>query len=302
MTIIETVQYRTPLAVAFHDLLTDARITDGLVVSGRRSSRGGRFRAGHPTSSGVYVLSSLPFLRDAEFPHPAPGKRDEIDDLPSAETVDVDVLVEDRLGRFLPTVLLLSAPHYDVVIAADALSACSTLAWSVPPDTPMFLMAAPARALPRTTAAVRASLRHHGTGAPAAHAVLVVETPVGRTVGVADGKGNVLVALPYPDFAVSGTPGSIPAGSHGIPTLDQHWPITVGVRWQPSTLSFPVGVDVPYVHSIFCQRAGTLFAADNGPGHPSLTDTLKYGVELQLTTGGVTDPLRTSYLFIESAP
>lgn len=32
MTTVETVQYRTPLAVAFHDLVTDAPITDGLVV------------------------------------------------------------------------------------------------------------------------------------------------------------------------------------------------------------------------------------------------------------------------------
>ena len=302
MTVIETVQYRTPLAVAFHDLVTDAPITDSLVVSARRAGIGGRFRVGHPTPSGVYVLSGLPFLRDAELPHDGPWERREAEDTPSSQTVEVDVLVEDRLGRFLPTVLRLSAPRDRVATAADALSACSSLVWSVPPDTPMFLMSGPGRGLPRTMAVVRACLRHHATGAPAAHAVLVVETPANRTVGVADMKGNVVVAFPYPDFVIPGTPGSIPAGSHGIPTAEQQWPVTVDVRCQPSALTFPAGVDIPHVHSVFCQRAGTVFTEDHAPGQSTLADTLRYGVELQLTTTGVTDPLRASYLFVEPVP
>jgi hypothetical protein len=77
MTAIESVQHRTPLAVAFHDSQTDAPITDGLVVSGRRAERGSRFRAGHPISSGVHVLSGLPVLRDAELSHPGAGERDD---------------------------------------------------------------------------------------------------------------------------------------------------------------------------------------------------------------------------------
>jgi hypothetical protein len=302
MTVIETVQYRTPLAVAFHDLVTDAPITDGLVVSARRAGIGGRFRVGYPTPSGVHVLSGLPFLRDAELPLDGPGERAESEDTPSSQTAEVDVLVEDRLGRFLPTVLRLSAPRDRVATAADVLSACSSLVWSVPAETPMFLMSGPGRGLPRTTAVVRACLRHHATGAPAAHAVLVVETPAGRTVGVADMTGNVVAALPYPDFAVPGTPGSIPAGSHGIPTVEQQWPVTVDVRCQPSALTFPAGINVPHVHSVFCQRAGAVFTEDHAPGQSTLAGTLRYGVELQLMTAGVTDPLRASYLFVESAP
>jgi len=137
MTVIETVQYRTPLAVAFHDLVTDAPITDGLVVSARRAGIGGRFRVGYPTPSGVHVLSGLPFLRDAELPLDGPGERAESEDTPSSQTAEVDVLVEDRLGRFLPTVLRLSAPRDRVATAADVLSACSSLVWSVPAETPI---------------------------------------------------------------------------------------------------------------------------------------------------------------------
>lgn len=248
------------------------------------------------------MLSGLPALRAAETPHPLPGERVEADDLPSAETVDVDVLVVDRGGRFLPTALLLAAPLDRVATAADVLSAAPTLVLSLPDDIPMFLMSSPIRSFARTTAVVRADLRHHGTGEAAAHAVLVVETPVGRTVGVADGDGNVVVAFPCPDFATSVAPGSIPAGSHGIPTLEQQWPVTVSVRWQPTALTFPAGVDVPYVHTVFGQAAAAVFDDDAGPSRPSIAATLTYGAELALATDGVTDPVRGSYLFVEPAP
>jgi hypothetical protein len=302
MTTVETVQYRTPLAVAFHDLVTDAPITDGLVVSARRAGAGGRFRAGRPTPSGVHVLSGLPFLRDAEFPKNRAGQRTETADTPSGRTVEVDVLAEDRLGRFLPTVLRLSAPSDRVATAADALSACPSLVWSVPADTPMFLMSAPGRELPRTTAVARACLRHRATGDPAAHAVLVVITAAGRAIGVADLRGHVVVAFPYPDFAGTGPPGSIPAGSHGIPTDQPEWPGSGTVRYEPAALTFPAGVDVPHVHSVFCQRAGAVVADDQAPGQPTMAGTLRYGIELQLATAGVTDPRRGSYLFVEPAP
>lgn len=303
MTVIETVQYRTPLAVRFHDLVTDAAIAEGLVVSARRAgARAGRFRAGRTTPSGVHVLAGLPFLRALETPHPAPGQREDLVDLPSAETVDVDVLVEDRRGRFLPTVLLLTAPLDRIATAADALAAAPDLVWSFPADTPMFLLSTPTRALARTTAVVRASLRHHDTGVPAAHAVLVVETPGGRAVGVADSGGNVMVAFPYPDFATSGTPGSFPAGSHGIPTADQQWPVTVSVRWQPSSLVSPSGVDVPYAHTVFDQDPALVFDDDAAAGQPSLSETLPYGVDLGLATTGAVDRDRASYLFVEPAP
>jgi hypothetical protein len=149
---------------------------------------------------------------------------------------------------------------------------------------------------------VRADLRDHASGRPAAHAVLVVETPAGRSVGVADGDGHVVVAFPFPDFAVSGPPGSIPAGSHGIPTVEQQWSVSVSVRWQPTSLRFPAGVDVPFVHTVFGQAAGTVHDLDSMPGQVSIPASLTYGRELSLATDGVVDPLRRSYLFVEPAP
>jgi hypothetical protein len=302
MKVIETVQRITPLGVAFFDPLTDAPITDGLVVSARPSSHTGRFRAGYPTPSGVHVLSGIPGLRDVEFARPAPGERAQPEDLPSGFGVEVDVLVEDRLRRFLPLVMRVVAPRRGVATAADALAGCAGLVWSVPTDTPMFLMSAPERSIPSTTAVVHACLRHHATMVPAAHAVLVVDCAGIRTVGVADQQGNAVVAFPYPSFDFTAPLESIPPGSHGIPTSQQQWPVTVDVRWSPPTLSFPPGVQVPRVHTIFCQAAGTIFADDAGPGAPTMDAVLPYGLPLVLETAGATSPDRRSYLFVEPAP
>jgi hypothetical protein len=302
VNVIETVQRLTPLGLVFHDLLTDAAITDGLVVSSRPSQRPGRYRPADRTPSGVHVVSGIPGLRDLEFPRPAPGERAEVDDLPSGFDVDVDVLVEDRLDRFLPTVLRIAAPSRGLATAADALAGCSALVWSVPDDLPLFLMSSPQRSIPPTTAVVRACLRHHVTMAPAAHAVLVVDAEGSRSVGVADANGNVVVAFAYPSFAAATPPDSTPPGSHGIPTTDQNWTITVGVRWEPGVLSFPDGTDLPRIHSVLCQRDGTVFADDAGAGGPTIPAVLRYGLPLVLGTGGVTDPARTSFLFVEPAP
>ena len=302
MRVLETVQYRTPLAVAFHDLLGEGAITDGLSVSARRVGHQGPFRTGYPTPSGTHVLAGLGFLRDEETPHPLPGGRVEPDDDPSIRTVDVEVLVEDRLGRFLPTVLLLTAPLDHVATALDALALAPALAWSVPAETPMFLLSTPTRMVPRTTALVRASVRVHSSGAPAAHALIAVDTPVCRVLGAADLGGNAVVAFPYPEFDPSGAPGSLPAGSHGTPTLDQQWPVTVTVRFQPSALASPRGVAVPYAHALLSQGVASVFADDAGPAQPALAATLHYGAELQLETGGVAERDRKSYLYVEPAP
>ena len=212
-------------------------------------------------AAAIHLIADIPGLRELEFPRPEPGQRVEVDldaaDLPSGAAVEVDVFVEDRLRRFLPTVLQLVAPQRGIATALDALAGCASLAWSIPDDTPMFLMSSPQRSIPPTTAVVRACLRDHATMAPAAHAVLVVDTPAGRNFGVADATGHVVVAFAYPAFAVMPV-ASPPEGSHGIPTADQHWPVDVSVRWEPDALSFPSGVEIPRVHSVLCQQPGTV--------------------------------------------
>jgi hypothetical protein len=305
--VIETVQRVTPLGVAFHDLLTDAVITDGLAVSARPTARSYRFHPACATPRGVHVIADIPGLRDLEFPRPAPGERVQVDfDLDGAGLVsraelDVDVLVEDRLGRFLRTVLQLTAPQRGLATAADVLWRCPRLVSSVPDDAPVFLMSSPQRAVPPTTAVVRACLRHHVTREPAAHAVLAVDTPAGRSVGVADAAGNVVVAFAYPRFTTLLPPDSTPPGSHGLPTADQTWDVQVSVRWEPGVLSFPVGVAVPRAHSVFCQRSGTVFAHDGGLGTPDLPAVLQYGTPLVLSTDGVVEPDRASFLFVRPA-
>lgn len=301
MTVLETVQRFTPLGVAFWDPVTDAPVTDGLVVSVRPTGSAGRFRRGVSTPRGVHALFGIPGLRDVELRRQEPGGRGEVEDLPSGPVVEVDVLVEDRLGRFLPTVVRLLAPRKGVATAADAFAGCAALAASFPDEVPMFLLSAPGRSVPPSTAVVRACLRDRASGAPARHAMLVVEAAGQRTSGAADGDGNAVVVLPYPRFDAGTPPASTPAGSHGIPTDEQHWPVTVRARWEPDALSYPAGVRVPRAHTLFCQRPALLVADDGNSAAPELAADLGYGRELLLRTAGVSDPDRASYLYVEPA-
>lgn len=299
--LLETVQRFTPLGVELWDLLTDSRITDGLAVSARPADRKGSFRPAFATASGVHAVTGIPGLRDVEHPRPAPGERVDVDDLPSAGLA-VDVLVEDRLGRFLPTVVTLVAPRRGVATAADALAGCPSLVWSIPDDVPMFLLTGPDRSIPPSSATVRASLRDRATDQPAAHAVLVVEVAGRRHVAAADGSGNVLAAFAYPSPGTAVPPESLPAGSHGVPTDEQRWTVTVEARWRPAGLSFPHGVPVPRAHTLLCQPAATIVVDDALAAVPTLTADLVHGRELVLATAGVTEPERTSLLYLEPAP
>ena len=294
---IETIQRFTPIGVELWDLLTSSPISDGLVVAGRVAGNTGRFRPAVASPRGVHSMMGLPGLRALEDLRPPTG---EFLELPTAPMVEVDLSVADLLGRFLPTMLRVEAPQSGLATAAHALAGCAALALSVPDDQPPFLLSAPTRSVPSTTATVRTHLRDRSTGAPAAHALISV-TVDGRTyTGAADDQGQVLVPFPYPPFFDSfGTP-SIPAGEGGRATNLQSWPLAISVRSQPiSVLAFSDGVDVPFYHSLFCQPPGAIWAdeADADPV-PSLDATLEYGRELFLRTDGIPE----SELLIDFAP
>lgn len=291
-TRIETVRTFTPLGIDFWDLLTDGPITDGLVATAYPSGRAGAVRSG-VSLSGVHAFWGLPGLRGVEYLAP---DADLESLLLSGPSQDFDVLVVDRRGRFLPTVVQLTAPILGLATAADALAGCSPPGGSFPEDMPLFLLSAPARNLPAGTAAIRAQLVDRGTGEPAAHAVLRATVDGTPWLGVADERGAVVVALPYPPFA-AGPAGSfadsVPAGAHGVPTDDQTWAVTIEVRAQPSALEsstaldFPPEVATPRLHSVLCQgAAGVWDATGDGAAAAQLIRDLRYGRDLVVTTEG----------------
>jgi hypothetical protein len=125
--------------------------------------------------------------------------------------------------------------------------------------------------------------------------------------GVADAEGRVAVQFPTPSVELkqftteeedtdedddagppeeSGQTDPAPQGGRiRLSRLSTHaWPLTVTVRYEPSTLTIPPGAERPPLPLILRQSAGTLFA-DTSTRKSELTATLSHGEPLVLTTG-----------------
>lgn len=291
-TPLESIRRFTPLGIDLWDLLSDAPITDGLSATAYPVGKAGAVRS-RVSLSGVHAFWGLTGLRDVE--HLDAGTDLETL-LLSGPSQDFDVLIVDSRNRFLPTVVQLTAPILGLATAADALAGCSPPGSSFPEEMPLFLLSAPARALPAGTAAIRAQIVDRASGEPAAHAVVKVVVGDVQWFGAADDRGTAVVPLPYPAFA-GGPAGSfadsVPAGSHGIPTGDQTWTATIEVRSQPAALEFstaldfPDGVSVPRMHSVLCQAtAGIWDDSGDATTETELVRELRYGQELILVTDG----------------
>lgn len=293
---IETIQRFAPLGIEFWDLLTDAPITDGLVVDARAASDTGRFHRANRSPRGIHALLDMPALRDLEDRRPAVGTFDET---PTAPTTDLDLVVTDTQQRFLPAALRVTAPRDGLVSAAHALSGCASLALSIPSDAPPFLATAPTRSIASSRASIRTQLVDRTTRTPAAHAVLTATVAGLQYVGVADDQGQVLLPFPYPPFIDPLGPDSVPAGSHGLPTSEQTWTVTIRVRsLAAADLTFPAGIGTPLYHSLFCQPPAEIWAADGATDAIAELDVeLRHGRQIVLRTADIDE----SVLFIDFA-
>lgn len=271
MTAAEQTRTVTLLALAVHDLLSDARVTEGLIVTARPTG-GGRVTTAYGTLSGAYAFAGLPGMRDAEHGEDGVAR-------------DFDVQVTDTRGRYLPTVLQVRVPLSGLMTQDDAGLPGSSL----PAGLPVYLFSAPARPLPAHIAAVRAHLATEDD-APAAYARLSVVTDPGtelerRSSGIADNTGAVVVALPYPRFGPV-SPESVPAGTRGEPTAQRTWPLSIRVHHEPNALEHPTGLTTPTLASILSQGAGTLRTSTDDSPRRTLEDDLTYGADLVLRTTG----------------
>jgi hypothetical protein len=278
---LEQVCSGTALGLAVHDLLTDTRVADGLLVQAR-PARGGRTTPAFTTRSGAYAFRGLDGMRSVELPGPG-------DAGPPLVPRDFDVSIVDLKGRFVAAVLRVPVPTQGLVTH----HVLGLPGGSTPTeDLPIYLFSAPTRALPAHLAAVRADLVD-GEGEPAAFARLtVLLDPDGpaerRHSGVADAAGAVVVAFPFPRFTgVAGPPGSLPsAGTHGQPTAARTWPARVLVHHDPAVLLHPADLPAPTLDTVLAQRPGRLQATTTGPALEFLDVTVPYGSELVLRTSG----------------
>jgi hypothetical protein len=286
VTVHESVRVVTPLGVALHDLLSDARITDGLVVTARPLA-GGRVTRAFQTRSGAHAFRGLDGLLSVELPDPAEPEGG----VPAVR--DFHVTVVDVRGRFLPLVLEVPAPTRGLVTQAVLGGTSASL---LPDDLPVYLFSAPTRPLPAHLAAVRAQLVDQRDGGPAAFAWMeVLVGPAGpgrrRHIGLAGEDGAVVVPFAYPRFStVPGGLGSIPAaGTRGEPTADREWPVEIRVHAEPDVLVRPAGLPAPVLSSVLAQARCPVWPTTAGMPADSLDADLRYGSDLVLRTAG--DPL-----------
>ncbi len=277
--ILETLRTFTPLGLRFWDAATEAPVDSGLAVTAWRPDAPYPPVVAVRTLSGVYALSGLPGLRPLEQP-PAAG---------SAAVLPLDFVltVEDRAGRFFPEVfgVTLPLPYRGIFL--------STSADSFPAAGRAYLFSAPTRPLPPTLAAVRAELLDVVTQQPAAYAAVEVEVAGAVHTGIADERGRVLVAFPYP-VAERLRLGSPPGSGQGDVAAET-WSATVRVWWSPERLTrHPAdlaGVPAPLrrlpgLKTILTEQDPAAVIAVEGESPLSdWTGALGFGRELLVATG-----------------
>jgi hypothetical protein len=216
-TPLDLITYRAALALHFTDAVTNAAVTDNLLVrawaidpaapqAARRVDQ-----AEKSQKSGIYGFRSLPGLEGYQIG----------DDLPAGSLAFI-VLVEDRLGRYLP-----QARRYNLPLTQPAVQ-------------PITLFPAPDMATPTGYAAVRAQLLRTTTPAggpppevtviePARWARVTLTVPPGSPgdpdgafTGQADSEGAVVIMPPWPLIA------------GGVLLSDATWTISAAVRHQPA--------------------------------------------------------------------
>lgn len=289
---LERVSVYTPLGIRFWDAASDVAVTDSLEVTARPPERPDLRRAAFRTLSGVYAFSNLPGLRgleaaDPDLPagvHPLPESPPQIHPF--------IVEVNDRRGRFVPVTFQVDLPYRGVYPTQPD-------AGGPPgPGLPGFLLfSAPARALPSSLAVIRAQLVERVPPAggapaqfrPASHAVLEVAAPGGLAwLGLADERGSVVAAFPYPRFTTSAGPLSPPPVLSG--PRAQSWDLTVRARYRPADQVKPdSAASLPDLGSILTQPAARLWPAPGGPGQAQLNVQLLFGQPLILQTAGLSE-------------
>lgn len=173
---------------------------------------------------------------------------------------DYCVRVEDRAGRYLPTVVTATVP--------------------VHAPLPIPLSSAPQRQLSGGVATVRGEIHRDSDDSPLGWSLVRVDTGGGIFQTVADARGRFLLQVPYPEAL---PPLASPPVGLGAVT----WDVTVTALSEPAALTRSPGLgpdDPPELGSVTTQAAAQLI--DGGP-HPSLTATLAFGVPLVLALKAV---------------
>jgi hypothetical protein len=282
----------TPLGIRFWDLTLNVAVTDGLAVYLQPANNPGRSLTAVRSSTGIYTFFGIPGMRAVEYQDAA--------GFGPPRTFSYVVTVEDKLTRFLPMML---------VYTLDSTGAL--LVNGVPDATRgprlAYVFSAPGRAAPPGVAMVRAQLADAIDGGAAAWAVVRVQVGGHPEVwtGIADGRGQVAILFPYP-LVEKLTVGS-PPGSGAGTGLQQTWPVTVQVRYNPAVLGFPLAnvpdlewpwTVTPSLKTILEDQQPATVWPDTSTPLTELPAVLTYGQELVLRSAAPSPPSLLSALTI----
>jgi hypothetical protein len=179
--LVDQTSFRAPLGLVFWDVATGERVRDGLVASIAPSARPGLAKPMFANDSGIWVTGPLP---------------------PLGQGATWRVEAMDPLGRFLPLRVEVAAsgtPRFKWPAGLPKPAFAKAPAGGAQPS-PVPLFSAPSRSIGPAAAEVRAQLVHVPESREAAWALLTVSHS-GRTrgVGLADGRGSVVVHFPWPE-------------------------------------------------------------------------------------------------------
>jgi hypothetical protein len=268
---LETLTTRTLLGIRFWDPATDRQVSDGLQLVAWPDAVPDQKINAFRTASGNFAFQNLPGMRAYEYP---------VDDDPLLTSPLVQrpflVEVEDRRGNFMPVRFRVELP-----LVENGLYQPTPLS-SPPGDEParFYLFSAPARPVPPGLAAVRATLTAPDDKTPAAYALLEVVENGRRWYGLSDARGCVTILFPYPTFITA-----LGASPPGLPPSQQHWPLTIRARHDPSLIATLEENQLPTIRQIRNQPDVPLWSIEAGPSQPALSFELTYGQELILRTG-----------------
>ncbi len=283
--LLEELTIFTPLGIQFWDPLLNIQIRDGLMVTARPQQGQGKTVSAFRTASGIYAFNRLPGLRSVENSSYDP---DQIASPMISHKYIIEV--EDRKRDYINAAFEVSLPlQYRGVFLSGSHS-------SPQRNTPRFILySAPTRKAPSWFAVVRGELNDYQTDSPAAHAVLKIRVPGGKTsYGLSDEKGRFGVFMPYP--AIKGTFEGSPRIFIGKPLKEQNWELFIEVLYEPTILKPLPNTDMPSYISILTQKQARIIQDSPEVGSPGgtgsevseLSVVLEFGTELILRTEGKT--------------
>lgn len=255
----------TPLGIRFWDPASNAPAGDGLDVRAWPEGSPSLERVSFRTRSGLHSFRDLPGLHGVEHP----GGEGTADGSPFLRRFVVQAI--DPNGRFLPAVFVVELP---LGYRGPYLSTPGT---SPPGGAPpgFFLFSAPTRPVPSGFAAVRVCLEDLASGEPAAYSVAEVEIDGRSWYGIADGRGRLVVLVPYP--VVLHPFGTSPPAGPAVPLEEQRWPFRLRIRYQPAVVEATPGAVAPLLRSIFAQGPASLWASESGSPSTELSGEIAYG-------------------------